>query len=294
MFIDHFAATVLVAYLVNNRFHRDAYWYTLYHMYTPLRLIGRLGFPIFCFLLVEGFEHTRNKKKYALRLLAFALISEIPFDLAFQGKVLEFTYQNVYFTLFLGLLALCFIRYFETHRQSNMLSTCFTVTALLAPPVFFAWFIYDNLDAPEFLLAHFPDSPMAIMLIYGCAGLAIMLAVLLTLWKTRPPESFASICAGITGTTICMLFAALLKTDYTSIGVLTIVIMYLLRYNKVLSMAGGCGVLLTIALNEGTAFATLIPVALYNGKRGLNLKYVFYLFYPVHLLVLGLISMFLM
>ena len=86
MIIDHYGTI----------FHNDVVFY---------RIIGRFAFPIYCFLLVEGYAHTSNVRKYALRLLIFAFISEIPFDLAFFNEI-GFKDQNIFFTLFIGLAAI--------------------------------------------------------------------------------------------------------------------------------------------------------------------------------------------
>ncbi|MBR5509612.1 MAG: conjugal transfer protein TraX [Lachnospiraceae bacterium] len=113
MLIDHVGAVLLETFLLNARGsspfagHWTAeQWNAIYQADMILRHIGRLSFPIFCFLLVEGFLHTRDIKKYAVRLGMFAVISEIPFDLALGIKMIYWEYQNVYFTLLIGLLTI--------------------------------------------------------------------------------------------------------------------------------------------------------------------------------------------
>ncbi len=87
-------------------------------LYLLLRSVGRLSFPIFCFLLAEGFYHTRNRCHYLGRLVLFCFLSEIPFDLVLSGTsvfldkgasltdLMDFTSQNVFFTLVLGFAAM--------------------------------------------------------------------------------------------------------------------------------------------------------------------------------------------
>lgn len=78
----------------------------LFPQYEIFRYIGRIAFPLFAFLLVEGYVHTSNVKKYMLRLLAFALISEIPFDIAMYSQPFYWGHQNIFWTLMLGLVVL--------------------------------------------------------------------------------------------------------------------------------------------------------------------------------------------
>ncbi|MBE5963262.1 MAG: conjugal transfer protein TraX [Lachnospiraceae bacterium] len=222
MAIDHTAAAVLGRIMSSQGMFTDTMnWstsqYQLYQAYSYMRYIGRLGFPIFCFLLVEGFMHTHSKAKYAMRLGLFALISEIPFDLAFNGKVLEFGYQNVFFTLLIGLLVMIGIDWIT--KQESI---------------------------PKWL-------HIVISLVMIVAG---------------------------------MWLANFLKTDYSAIGIVCIMVLFLLRNHRTAQVLAGA---VSFAW-ELTAPAAFVPIALYNGTRGIKLKYFFYIFYPAHLLILYLIS----
>ena len=119
MLVDHIGASCIEAGILTpgldiGTLSRDTLSaYPLYRLDMVLRFTGRLAFPLFCFLLVEGFVHTRDVKKYVRRLFLFALISEVPFDLAFFRTPFDPSAQNVYWTLALGVLAMAGLKHFE-------------------------------------------------------------------------------------------------------------------------------------------------------------------------------------
>lgn len=229
MLIDHTAATILSRYLKENGGVSISFSHILETppgglqiLYYVMRLIGRLAFPIFCFLLVEGFYYTHNLLRYAGRLLLFALISEVPFDLALSDKWVYWKYQSVYWTLFLGLLCLWGIEAVKIalRKNSKAFRTFFETLILLA----------------------------------GMAASVFM------------------------------------RTDYSAAGILTIVLMYYYRKDRFSEMAAGCTVLCLLSSPfEVTAYSVIPLVKRYNGERGIELKYLFYAFYPAHLAILSLI-----
>lgn len=214
MLIDHTGATVLRAVLRLPAVSGNSQLYALWtSIYTTSRSIGRLAFPIFCFLIVEGFLHTRNVWKYAGRLALFCLISEIPFDIALKGSWYFPAKQNVYFTLLIGLLVLIAIAYLTENGTRHLY----------------------------------------------LAILPIALGMWLANW---------------------------INTDYNFKGVLLIALLYLMKSSRLYQCLGGAAAVAW----ELPAPLAFVPVYLYNGTRGRQMKYLFYWFYPVHLMILYLIA----
>ncbi|MCR4833328.1 MAG: conjugal transfer protein TraX [Butyrivibrio sp.] len=238
MLVDHIAAGIMVPWAREGIIPQHMSLDDLNKIYFAMRCIGRCAFPIFCFLLVEGFIHTRNRLRYALSLLIFAFISEVPFDILFHSKYEQlninvaevisanreiFSEQcNVYFTLFFGLLTIWAIDY------------CYRL------------FMEKNL--PVYL-----------------NGLTI---------------------AAFTGLS-CFLTIKI-DSDYDFHGILLIVIFYVLRNMQPLNLLAGYIAISSYSI-EFWSFPAFLCMVLYNHKRGPNIgyfKYLFYLFYPLHLTIL--------
>ena len=251
MFIDHIGAVFLwrvyaASYAItanmqlsDNIGDKIVVWVAknqdmVFTIYEWLRYIGRMAFPIYCFLLVEGFLHTRNVAKYAGRLTLFALISEIPFDLAISGRAWVYSSNNVFFTLVLGLLAIWCLSFVEK--------------------------FYEFWQEKEW-------EPILGRILTLSAGLIVIVGF----------GAFAEM---------------VLFTDYGLGGIVAITVIYLLRGQRILAFAAAVLALTVITGDiEILAMFMLYPVMKYDGSRGKSMKYVFYIFYPAHLLILALICM---
>ena len=106
----------------------DHLWATLLPAQEWLTCVGRIAFPIFAFMAVEGYFHTHNLKKYLLRMLIFAVISEVPFDLMYGGTWFYPVHQNVIWTLMMGLAG---IHLMETVRKKKRTFVYILVSAIV-------------------------------------------------------------------------------------------------------------------------------------------------------------------
>lgn len=120
MLIDHTAGYFLAHYAFANRVLLEIMGHELTLLVILRKFIGRLAFPIFCFLIVEGFLHTKSRLKYALNLGVFAILSEVPWDLLHKGQYFNIGTQNVLFTLLFGLLGIWALEYFKEEEWKSI------------------------------------------------------------------------------------------------------------------------------------------------------------------------------
>jgi len=145
MFIDHIGSVIVFKY---NDAKLETIGYVMMRrldtVYLILKSIGRGALPIFCFLLVEGFYHTTNKWKYLGRLVLLALISEIPFNLAFRDKLFAKDLQNVFFALSISLLMLILCDMILGYEKMNyILRTCIFCCIIAAAAYLAYYFKFD-------------------------------------------------------------------------------------------------------------------------------------------------------
>lgn len=123
-----------------------------------LRVVGRIAFPIFVFLLAEGFFHTSNRKKYLIRIGVFAILSEIPYDFFFTETLFSWDTQNVFFTLFLSLCMMNLMEYFQQKfsKKASLIPQLFAVLFFCVLSYFMNtdYCIWGILTAAAFFLFH--------------------------------------------------------------------------------------------------------------------------------------------
>lgn len=202
-----------------------------YAEYLFLRIIGRIAFPIFAFFVAKGCEYSKNKKKYLLRLLIFALISEIPYDLCFNNyfnySSINFLYDtNTIYTLLLGALII-FINKYSYNLKFNL------------------------------------------YIKYFFSFITLIFIVSLSL---------------------------LLNTDYSLWGILLILLFYYLSDNKYIMCIFAIIFIMFKYIPYFNFFMYLfniLPIFLiyfYNNEKGIKLKWIFYIAYPLHLTIIALLN----
>ena len=223
----------------------DHLWATVVPGNEWMTCVGRLAFPIFAFLLVEGFFHTRSRKKYALRLLIGAIISEIPFNLMVSGRIFYPIHQNVLWTFLLsfGLMA-----WVERAEEAPLWRK------------FLRW-----------VIAFLAGMLVGLLTMVDYYGYGIAMVLLFYLCRKNWWQK------GLWLNRLILLFG-LYWINVEMMGGLVYEFSFFGR--------------LWVIHQQGFAVLALIPIWLYQGRKGHSSKvfqYFCYAFYPAHMLILGLL-----
>lgn len=214
MLADHVNKALIYPYLESNHGF-------LAFISDVFDIIGRIAFPLFCFMLVEGYFKTRNRKKYLLNLLLFGVISEIPFDMFTTASFFNMNWNNVMFTLALVLVTVWIIDTLKEKMQKRPKALWYLVSILI----------------------------VLVMCIVSMS----------------------------------------LSLDYEHHAILIGYFFYLFHDMPVFAIPFGYASM----FKEPWALLGFGLTLTYNGERGKQHKMLYYWFYPVHLLILGLLRLYL-
>ena len=242
----------------------DHLWGTIIPGNQWMTLIGRMAFPIFAFLIVEGFFHTSDLKKYMKRLFIFGLISEIPFNLIYTGSIIFPFHQNVMFTLLLGLLIINEIDKIKNNKEIKK-----KIIPILKIFLFLLISIIGFVD-------YGVTGVLTIVVFYLFRGFKLA-------WIGQLISLILLYIVFFEGQSVILnIFNHEYFLPLQSIGILSLIFIFFIMFSLPIKV---------FAEDEKTQNVILI----YNGEKGKNnklIKYLFYSFYPVHMLVIYLIYYF--
>jgi hypothetical protein len=240
---------------------------------TPfiLRCIGRIAFPIYAYMAAYSCARTGSIDRYMLRLGIFALVSEAPFDAAFVYNLDFLSETNIFYSLFLGVAG---VNVYE--RVKSLVSR-----SAIGPPPSLAG------EGP----ADTPGMPLDAPARRAAKGFLAVLAAVLPVLPAIPIIALGDA----------------LTTDYGSLAPALILAMHIAGSERARLLVMLCGVIVLYvpyvtdpgwgilygAMLLAFAIAAVVLIALYNGRRGIRLKWAFYCFYPAHIAALALARAFL-
>lgn len=264
MTLDHLAVTLaepLVIYLFAGKRTEVAIGMMIVGL---MRCIGRVAFPIYCFFIYEGFKHTRSKLKYMLRLFILAIISEVPFNLALAHRIFSYRYQNVFWTLLLGLIVIVEIdginKIFK-NKYLILVSEILTISSGM-------------------IIAELANTD------YGANGVFAIVII----WLMSNSKLVTSIICHIVGAGLELLSVRFLTTENIILHAIMFIVFVVLIYqinkrtlNKIKGVSACCLELTVNNSIEIFSFLMIPLMLLYNGEKGKMNKWFFYFYYPVHL-----------
>lgn len=291
MIVDHIAVVFL--------------WPSL-QLYTILRSIGRMALPIYAFLVVESCNHTKSMEKYFLRLGLFALISEIPFDLAFfnSDKIDFFANVNIFYTFF---FAVTCIYIFETMRNQSkkiqIIAICL-LAAFVGIMCFLMRVTGEKLVFESMLFVYLGGLLVACHSFCKNGG------------EGQTSKTFFGNIISILLIFPIIFLGEIINCDYDTFGIILIVCAYMIKYicpKRLLQiLILGTGMIYFYGIEPwsrwirwGHIFGvreimylcfSLVAVVIlfwYNGERGKNFKWTFYWIYPIHIFILYVLNTFL-